>query len=176
MDDQRTSRGCPCDCPCYPRCDEMMQQEGIPQSWRRETLMQSSCPLRRDDNTPCPNFVTEDERDWQRLRELYPDMAKILLGEVEETCDRMEYEGSVMFDVVPEQERVWNMTEQIVERVQERIGDQSPAMLPEEMSMMQHGRCRNCRPGQDWLGDFVQVMLYQEMFRRRCRHRHCRQW
>ena len=30
------------------------------------------------------------------------------------------------------------------------------------------------RRKEDWLGDMIQIMVYQELFRRRCDHRKCR--
>ena len=50
---------------------------------------------------------------------------------------------------------------------------------------MQSGRCRNCqdrdgrrdrRGDKNRLGDFIQVLLLDEMHRRRCRHRRCRRF
>lgn len=45
--------------------------------------------------------------------------------------------------------------------------------MPEIFSMQYQGRRRG-RPGQDWLGDMIRVMLLQEMHHRRCRHGRCR--
>ena len=38
----------------------------------------------------------EYERDMERMKELYPKRMKKLLAYVEEECDKMEYEGSII--------------------------------------------------------------------------------
>jgi len=41
-------------------------------------------------------------RDYNYMKSAYPDTAKRLLPFVEEECDRMEYDGSMMFDEYPD--------------------------------------------------------------------------
>ncbi len=260
MDEKKKSSACVRECPCYPRCDEMMDQGQmpgkIPESWQRSQsqmmpgmgsgmqsgqmsgansgamqrgMLMNSGMLQPDmsrqgmmqqpngswpgmaqqpngswqgmtqqqgrswqDTSQQPNqmlwqnrmsqpgnmsgsLMEEDEKDWQRLKELYPDMAKIILAEVEKACDKMEYEGSAMFDSMPDKTRVRGIADGILQTVSEQI----PAGQVEEQAdlyTMNREPCRNCRPNQNFLGDFIQVMLYQEMFHRRCRHRNCRRW
>ncbi|MDO4343965.1 MAG: hypothetical protein Q4C50_04085 [Eubacteriales bacterium] len=127
-----------------------------------------------------PNMETrqaseeENERDWEKLKEMYPEMAKIVLAEVENVCDSMEYEGSMMFDDTPDKVRVQKMAEDIYERVKERYPKQETEEQ-DDMYVMNREPGRR-PPRQDWLGDFIQVMIYQEMFHRRCRRRNCRRW
>lgn len=214
MDEKKRPCGCVRECPCYPRCDEMMEHGqmagGIPQSWwrgqsqmmpdagmqtgqmgganggmmQRGMMMGNEMP--QQNMTPWQNVMPspmgmpdstmeEEERDWQRLKELYPNMAKIILAEVERACDKMEYEGSAMFDAMPDKTRMRSIANEIFNAVSDRI----PAEQVEEqadMYTMNREPCRNCRPNQNFLGDFIEVMLYQEMFHRRCRHRNCRRW
>ena len=70
----------------------------------------------------------EDERaermDYEYLRSMYPEIPKTILPYVEEECDRMAYENSMIYDQYMEQ-------------------------------------------GGKWLRDLTEVMLYQELFRRR---------
>ena len=40
----------------------------------------------------------EYEKDMERMKELYPKEVKTILSYVEDECDKMEYEGSLMFD------------------------------------------------------------------------------
>lgn len=44
----------------------------------------------------------EYERDMERMKELFPEEAKQIQKLVEEECDKMEYEGSMMFDEYPD--------------------------------------------------------------------------
>lgn len=41
----------------------------------------------------------EYERDMERMKELYPQEAKRIQKLVEEECDKLEYEGSMMFEI-----------------------------------------------------------------------------
>ena len=110
---------------------------------------------------------------------MYPDAAKLLLPLIEEACDRMEYEGSPMFDAYPDQTTVWQIQERIKEQAEPQIpqqAEQEPRQEqePEAVFSMQYQGRRRGRPGQDWLGDMIRVMLLQEMHHRRCRHDRCR--
>ena len=54
---------------------------------------------------PMQNTVfeeTEYEKDCKRLQEMYPRDARKIQSMVDEECDRMEYEGSMMFDRYPD--------------------------------------------------------------------------
>ncbi len=50
----------------------------------------------------CP-WEDEKMRDQRKFRELYPALARQIQPLVEEECDRMEYDGSFMFDEYPDQ-------------------------------------------------------------------------
>ena len=96
----------------------------------------------------------EYEKDMERMKELYPREIKRLVEAVEEECDKMEYEGSLMFDEYPDR----FMMQQIAERIYEKM-DSTPARGP-----------------QDDLRHLIGVLLNNEMYRRRCRHRRCNRW
>ena len=98
----------------------------------------------------------------------------MLLPEIEDVCDRMEYEGSMMFDRFPDQTTVYRMQDEIYQKVREKFPvEEAPEMPEEVLSMQYQGRRRN-PPGKNWLEDMIRVMLLQEMHHRRCRHRNCR--
>ena len=65
---------------------------------------------------PMQNVYLEEleyERDMQKLKDLYPKEVKSIQALVEEECDKMEYEGSLMFDEYPDK----LMLRQIVNRI-----------------------------------------------------------
>lgn len=106
-------------------------------------------------------FLTEMEyeKDMERMRELYPRRIKVIMGYVEDECDKMEYDGSLMFDEYPDRVLLF--------KIVNRIYDQTVTV--EEQSRMQDTRDRE-------MLDLIQVLLYNEMYKRRCRHRRCRRW
>lgn len=113
---------------------------------------------------PMP-FSYEDEKtertDAEYLRSLYPELPKRLLPYVEEECDRLEYENSMIYDQYPDKLQLKLMCRRAYENVlrHERI----PAAEKEG---------RGGRPAEEMhLRDLIEVMLYQELYKRRCSHR-----
>lgn len=115
------------------------------------------------------------EKELRRLQSMYPLAAREVLPMVEDACDQMEYEGSMMFDELPDQNAVRRISERIYEKVRELYPDETgqQEIKDEVLSMQYQDRRRRPHHG-DFLRDLVQVMLLQEMHRRRCRHRRCR--
>ena len=112
-----------------------------PMDYRLPYYMAYPLPLEYDDDRM-------EQRDFDYMKSMYPELAKKLLPFVEEECERMSYEGSVIYDEYPDQLQIRLMCNRIYDRAKEK----------EE------------NPG-DWLRDLIQVMLYQEMYKRRSDHR-----
>ena len=71
-----------------------------------------------------------EQRDFEYMKSMYPETAKRLLPYVEDECDRMAYEGSVVYDEYPDQLQMRMMCRRIYDRVKELDG-----IEPEEMQM-----------------------------------------
>ena len=84
-------------------------------------------------------------------------MARKIQPLVEEACDRMEYDGSFMFDEYPDQLQLRRLSRSIYEKLDKRTY-QDDVMMQEVT-------------GRNWLEDFVTVLLLNEMYQRRCRRR-----
>lgn len=113
------------------------------------------------------------ERDLRSLQSMYPEAAKLLLPYVEEMCDKLEYEGSMMFDRFPDQTTLYRMQEAILEQAKDEFSEVPVQEEPDEIFSMQYQGRRHPH-GRNWLGDMIRVLLLQEMHHRRCRHRNCR--
>ena len=118
----------------------------------------------------------EYERDRERLKEMYPKEAKRIQRVVEEECDKMEYDGSLMFDDYPD--RV--MVQKLCDDIYNKVYDNTTAEVETE-------QYKDRRPGggypppppprRDRGGrDLIEILLFDEMFRRRCRHNRCRRF
>lgn len=109
----------------------------------------------------------EYEKDMERMKELYPREVKTILEYVEDECDKMEYEGSLMFDEYPDR----LMLERVVDSIYYMVADADDADVEAE-------QYRGRRPSgrDDYLRELIGVILNNEMYRRRCRHRRCRRW
>lgn len=135
---------------------------------------------------PMP-FVYDDEhieeRDMEYMKSLYPDAAKRILPYIEEECDRLEYQCSMIYDEYPDQLQLRMMCKRICENVKKHekfwmeceypeISSHSERELEENSAVKDTGKIRGQeRPlgpmRQDWLQNLVEVMLYQELLRRR---------
>ncbi len=123
------------------------------------------------------------ERDKEYMRSLYPSQAKNIQALVDEECDKLEYEGSVMFDEYPDKISLrklgmdifakYNkdaMKEDIVEELKEN----------DDIYMMNYNyRRRPPMPGpgpgpNNPTMDIIDILLFNEIFKRRCRHNRCR--
>lgn len=85
-----------------------------------------------------------DRRDFEYMKSLYPATAKRVLPYIEDECDRMEYDCSMIYDEYPDQLQLNMMGKRIYDKAKEKEEE----------------------PG-EWLRDLIQVMLYQELYKRR---------
>lgn len=106
----------------------------------------------------------EYEKDMDRMKELYPREVKRILECVEDECDRMEYEGSLMFDEYPDRMMLERITERIYQNVTAENGTMAATQTEAQNVEAVH------------LKSLIGVILNNEMYRRRCRHRRCRRW
>ena len=100
-----------------------------------------------------------EQRDFEYMKSMYPMAVKRILPFVEEECDRMAYQGSVIYDEYPDQLQMYLM----VNRIYEKIKKQKPKD-DFEMEMQVSGPDENLR-------NLVQILLFHELFRRRSRSR-----
>lgn len=160
------------------REDRMMQDNRMPRDdgmMRDDRMPQDGQMMRPYFQMPEYSQVLEEqrmmERDFRKLQFMYSETAKALLPFIEEECDKMEYEGSPMFDEFPDQTTIYRIQERIQNQAQDQFPEAIAQEAPDEMLSMQYqGNRRN----RNWLGDLARVMLLQEMHHRRCRHRECR--
>lgn len=143
---------------------------------------------------PMQNVFLEEaeyERDMQRLKSMYPKEVSTIQGLVEEECDKMEYEGSMMFDEVPDRLMLRQISDRIYQKVaqpEDFEAQQYEVVEAEELHMVDqrhpggpppfrppHHRPSHQRHDQG-LPNLIDVLLFNEMFNRRCRHKRCRRW
>ena len=98
----------------------------------------------------------ELEEEISLMKSYYPDIARKIQEKVEEECDLLDYEGSRMYDEYPDRYMLYHLGKKIMDDVSGQAG----------MEAMSDGL----------LEDFVQVLLFHEISRRRCRRRRCRGW
>ena len=104
---------------------------------------------------PMP-LAFDDERiermDFEYMKSLYPDIPKRILPYIEEECDRMEYENSMVYDEYPDKLQLGLMCGRACRNIEKNEKG------------MEKGEMENLR-------DLVAVMLYQELYKRRSDNR-----
>ena len=112
----------------------------------------------------------DDERiermDFENLKSMYPEIAKNVLPYVEEECYRMAYESSMIYDQYPDKLQLRMMCGRICENIKRN----KKLFRSESMA----GISSDTDHGGRWLRDLVEVMLYQELYRRRSGRRRMR--
>lgn len=131
------------------------------------------------------------EKDKEYMKSLYPAQAKTIQALVEEECDKLEYDGSIMFDEYPDKLGLRKIGMDIYNQLnpdqEEPVEEEEDINEEEDIYMMNYGyhyrppvppRRGPCRgPGPCPNGpviDMIDVLLFNEMYKRRCRHNRCR--
>ena len=96
----------------------------------------------------------EYAKEAERMQQFYPLEVQSIQQRIEDLCDRMEYEGSTMFDEMPDRVRLYSMVKKIY---QETDKDHKPEKNKD-------------------LWHLIEVMLYHEMYLRSCRHKRCQRF
>jgi hypothetical protein len=108
------------------------------------------------------------DHDVEYMKQLYPRTAKAIQKEIDNECDQMEYDGSMMFDEYPDKEYL----DKLIDRVYDRIKQIDEEPQVEMNSLYFYPPRRN----QNYLRDVVSLLLLSEIFNRRRRHRGRKRW
>ena len=96
------------------------------------------------------------EEEFALMKSYYPVTARKIQEKVEEECSLMDYEGSRLYDEYPDKYMLYHLSCKIKEDLQPEMNSQAIR--------------------ESFLDELVQVMLYQEISRRRCRRHRCRRY
>ena len=118
-----------------------------------------------------------NDRDMDYLKNMFPNGMRGLQRVVEEESDRMDYEGSPIYEEYPDPVFLRGMANRIRERVEndDMLAEYSQMLSREEFTEegIQSTQWRNKN---NFVDDLVTVLLFNEIFNRRCRHRNCRRF
>lgn len=104
--------------------------------------------------------VTEDKI---LMHSYYPRNAAMMQSYIEDACDRLDYEGSFIYDEYPDKQEIERVCGEICEKI-------------EENRQMQASERRGNSRDWDFLGELVSTLFCQEMHCRRCRRNRCRRF
>lgn len=104
-----------------------------------------------------PYFMKEEDsvlRDLEYLQEMYPKQAKDLQKRIAAVLDKLDYEGSMLYDEYPDKWQLYRLTDTVVRMLQrEEDEKETPEQITEEKW--------------EWIKDMVQLVLYYEIYKRR---------
>ena len=101
---------------------------------------------------PKPLFYQEQDtvtRDLEYLQEMYPMEAKRYQKVIAEILDRLDYEGSVIYDEYPDKWQIYRLTQVVLDKLK------------------QDGSAGQTEQDWDRTAEFVQVLLCGEIYKKR---------
>lgn len=102
--------------------------------------------------------LSEDRilEDLEYLQQMYPTYAKRYQVKVRDILDRMDYEGSLIYDQYPDK---WQL-ERIVRSIMTILKNEEQAANPQKQGDSEDAKWA-------WIQELVTVLLYYEMLKRR---------
>ena len=106
---------------------------------------------------PMPLFYQEedsDQRDLEYLQQMYPAEAKRYQRKVASILDKIDYEGSMIYDEYPDRMRLYQLAEDILNQMKREEMEETEEMEdnPEKWNRV---------------GDMIQILLFYEIYKRR---------
>lgn len=103
---------------------------------------------------PMPLFYQEQDtvtRDLEYLQEMYPAEAKKYQKVIAGILDRLDYEGSMIYDEYPDKWQIYRLTQVVLDKLKQAEKAEMP------------------QPEQDWdrITELVQVLLCGEIYKKR---------
>lgn len=192
---------------CYTKGNQLfhnncpLPQKPIFSPYNMPAGMQTGIPM-----FPLYGYDNSDDsdKDCEYMKNLYPKAVRSIQKEVDEECDKLEYDGSCMFDECPDKNHMNIIIDTIYVRVMD-IQFDNPVleaenfrpimppppcgpgrMCPPPMPPCGPGTGRMCPPhprpdfdhdgNPDWLRNLIAIMLFNEMNQRRRRFRSRKRW
>lgn len=106
---------------------------------------------------PLPMYYQEEDsiiRDLEYLQQMYPSEAKKYQKMIASILDKLDYEGSMIYDEFPDRWQLYKLSMDILDRIKrEEQKDEDAKQTPPEKW--------------EWMGDMVQILLFYEIYKRR---------
>ena len=93
------------------------------------------------------------DKEFNLMKSYYPGTVQHIQEKIEEECNLMDYEGSRLYDEYPDKYMIYHLSCKIRESMEPEISTQAIR--------------------ENFLDELIQVMLCQEISRRRCRRYRC---
>lgn len=108
---------------------------------------------------PLPMYYQEEDsiiRDLEYLQQMYPAEAKKYQKLIASILDKLDYEGSLIYDEYPDRLQLYKLSMNILDRIRKQeAGEEGDADKAESSEKW------------EWIGDLVQILLFYEIYKRR---------
>ncbi len=105
---------------------------------------------------PLPMYYQEEDsiiRDLEYLQQMYPKEAKKYQKMIVSILDKLDYEGSMIYDEFPDRWQLYKLSTDILDRIKrEEHEKEDNETSPEKW---------------EWVGDMIQILLFYEIYKRR---------
>lgn len=106
---------------------------------------------------PLPMYYQEEDsiiRDLEYLQQMYPAEAKRYQKMIASILDRLDYEGSMIYDEYPDRWQLYKLSMDILDRIktEDKKKEEEERVPPEKW---------------EWMGDMIQILLFYEIYKRR---------
>lgn len=109
---------------------------------------------------PLPIYYQEEDtimRDLDYIQQMYPSQAKRYQKIITSILDRMDYEGSMIYDDYPDRWQLYKLSMEITDRIKRE----------DEKDTEQQGGNTMSAEEMKWLADMIQILLFYEIYKRR---------
>lgn len=108
---------------------------------------------------PLPMFGQQENtvvRDLEYMQQMYPKEAKRYQKLIAGILDKMDYEGSMIYDEYPDRIQLYRLSMDILDRIkrEEKNNEESDPMADSPERWQQ-------------IGDLIQILLFYEIYKRR---------
>lgn len=139
---------------------------------------------------PMPLYYQEEDkvqRDLEYLQQMYPTEAKKYQKKIASILDRIDYDGSMIYDEYPDRLQIYRLAQDIIAQIKKEEEMQNmvqSGILPDitegmtdtiqnfpgtmENGTNQPNPVVDDNPEKwEWIGDMVQILLFYEIYKRR---------
>lgn len=106
---------------------------------------------------PLPLYYQEEDtvtRDLEYLQQMYPAEAKRYQKIIAGILDKLDYEGSMIYDEYPDKWQMYRLSQSVMEHIRRQNERENPGTeIPKEKW--------------EWMSDMVQIILFYEIYKRR---------
>ena len=112
---------------------------------------------------PLPMYYEDENsiiRDLEYLQQMYPAQAKRYQKVISNILDKLDYEGSMIYDEFPDRWQLYKLSTDILDRIRREEEK-------DKESDSENGGSEASVEKWKWTGDLIQILLFYEIYKRR---------